>query len=152
MMRRLAQHLRLINTWCEYWLNHLYLINTWCQDRYCTYVWSTHDAKTSTALTSDQHMMWILAQHLRLVNTWWEDWLDTYIHPDKNTSYHSDGRGCTHIWSCSKLQSHQNGPSPPRLSYLVTDQAPPFSSRMAISLTSDLLVGMANPHIWHGRN
>ena len=23
----------------------------------------------------------------------------TYIHPDRNTSYHSDGRDCTHIWS-----------------------------------------------------
>ena len=55
-------------------------------------------------------MMRRLAQHLRLINTWCEDWLGTYIHPDKNTSYHSDGKACTHIWSCSKLQSHQNGP------------------------------------------
>ena len=38
-------------------------------------------------------------------------------------------------------------PSPPRLSYLVTDQAHPFSYRMAISLKSDLLVEMANTHI-----
>ena len=34
----------------------------------------------------------------------------------------------------------------PRLSYLVTDQVPPFSQRMAVSLTSDLLVKKAlNP-------
>ena len=31
----------------------------------------------------------------------------------------------------------------PRLSYLVTDQVPPFSRRMAVALTSDLLVKMA---------
>ena len=31
----------------------------------------------------------------------------------------------------------------PRLSYLVTDQVPPFSQRMAIALTSDLLSRMA---------
>ena len=35
----------------------------------------------------------------------------------------------------------------PRLSYLVTDQVPPFSQRMAVALTSNLLVGMASTHI-----
>ena len=49
------------------------------------------------------------------------------------------------------LPSHQNGPKL-RLSYLVTDQVPPFSQRMAVALISNLLVRMANTHIWHGRN
>ena len=31
----------------------------------------------------------------------------------------------------------------PRLSYLVTDQVPPFSQRMVVALTSDLLIRMA---------
>ena len=35
----------------------------------------------------------------------------------------------------------------PRLSYLVTDQAPPLSRRVAVALTSVLLVRMANTHI-----
>ena len=35
----------------------------------------------------------------------------------------------------------------PRLSYLVTDQVPPLSQRVAVSLTSVLLDRMANPHI-----
>ena len=35
----------------------------------------------------------------------------------------------------------------PRLSYLVTDQAPPFSRRMAVSLTYILLDRMASTHI-----
>ena len=39
----------------------------------------------------------------------------------------------------------------PRLSYLVTDQVPPSSHRMAIALTSDLLVRMASTHIWPTR-
>ena len=39
----------------------------------------------------------------------------------------------------------------PRLSYLVTDQVPPLSSRMAVSLTSVLLDRMASTHICHGR-
>ena len=42
---------------------------------------------------------------------------------------HSDGRDCTHIWSCrNQSYSHiRMAPSPPRLSYLVTNQVPPFS-------------------------
>ena len=40
----------------------------------------------------------------------------------------------------------------PKLSYLVTDQVPPFSRRMAVSLTSVLLDRVAITHIWHGRN
>ena len=35
----------------------------------------------------------------------------------------------------------------PRLSYLVTDQAPPLSRRVAVALTSILLDRMANTHI-----
>ena len=35
----------------------------------------------------------------------------------------------------------------PRLSYLVTNQVPPLSQRMEISLTSDLLINMACTHI-----
>ena len=31
----------------------------------------------------------------------------------------------------------------PRLSYLVTDQVPPLSQRMAVSLSSELLIRMA---------
>ena len=34
-----------------------------------------------------------------------------------------------------------------KLSYLVTDQAPSFSQRMAVALTSDLLIRMAYTHI-----
>ena len=108
---------------------HLHLINTWSNKGFNISIWSTHDVNIDTALTSDQHMMRRLVQHLRLINTWCEDWLGTYIHPDKNTSYHSDGRACTHIWS-SRNQSYSHirmALSPPRLSYLVTDQAPPFS-------------------------
>ena len=40
----------------------------------------------------------------------------------------------------------------PRLSYLVMDQVPPLSWRVAVALTSVLLDRMANTHIWHGRN
>ena len=40
----------------------------------------------------------------------------------------------------------------PRLSYLVTDQVPPLSWRVAVSLTSILLDRMASTHICHGRN
>ena len=35
----------------------------------------------------------------------------------------------------------------PRLSYLVTDEVNPFSERMEVSLTYDLLVRMDNIHI-----
>ena len=35
----------------------------------------------------------------------------------------------------------------PRLSYLVTDQAPPLSQRVVIALTSVLIDRMANTHI-----
>ena len=35
----------------------------------------------------------------------------------------------------------------PRLSYLVTDEVHPFSQRMEVALTSDLLVRMDNTHI-----
>ena len=34
-----------------------------------------------------------------------------------------------------------------RLSYLVTNQVPPLSQRVAVALTSDLLVRMASTHI-----
>ena len=147
MMRRMALHLCLINTWCEDWHNTYVWSTHDAKTGSINSIWSTHDAKIDTALTSDQHMMRRLAQHLRLINTWCEDWIGTYIHPDKNTSYHSDGKACTHIWSCSKLQSHQNGPQSSLMSYLVIDQAPPFSSRMAVALTTDLLVGMASTYI-----
>ena len=40
----------------------------------------------------------------------------------------------------------------PRLSYLVTEQVLPFSRRMEVALTSDLLIKMASTHMWHGRN
>ena len=40
----------------------------------------------------------------------------------------------------------------PRLSYLVTDQEPPFSKRIVVSLTFVLLNRMASNHICHGRN
>ena len=39
----------------------------------------------------------------------------------------------------------------PRLSYLVTDQVPPFSQRMVVALTFDLLIKMASTRICHGR-
>ena len=36
---------------------HLYLINTWYEEWLIISIWSTHDAKIDTALTSNQHMM-----------------------------------------------------------------------------------------------
>ena len=45
--------------------------------------------------------------------------------------------------SCTLVRMAPN----PRLSYLVTDQVPPSSQRMAVALTSNLLVRMANTHI-----
>ena len=96
--------------------------------------------------------------------------LSTYIRPCKEPILHAERamhlhltpnvrRVCTHIWSC-RNQSYspiRMAPSP-RLSYLVTDQAPPFPEWNS-SLNSDH-VG-TNPtvtsewlstHIWHGRN
>ncbi len=94
-------------------------------------------------------------------------------HPDKNQSYHSGGRfpaltsiqtrthpitvmerlALTSDPTRTHLRSHiRMAPSPPRLSYMVTDHAPPLSRRVAISLTSVLLDRMASTHIWHGRN
>ena len=35
----------------------------------------------------------------------------------------------------------------PRMSYLVTDQVPPLSRRVAVALTSNLLIIMASTHI-----
>ena len=94
-------------------------------------------------------------------------------HPDKNQSYHSGGRfpaltsiqtrthpitvmerlALTSDPTRTHLRSHiRMAPSPPRLSYMVTDHAPPLSRRVAIALTSVLLDRMASTHICHGRN
>ena len=93
-------------------IQHLYLINTWCKDRYYTYVWSTHDAKNGTAITSDQHMMQRKAEHLHLINTWCEEWLSIYIHPVREHIPLLMEGLCTHIWSWGNTsqQSYQNGP------------------------------------------
>ena len=162
----MALHLRLINTLCEDW-NNTYVWSTHdAKTGSITSIWSTHDAKIDTALTSDQHMMWRMALHLRLINTWCEDWHSTYVwstHDAKTGSALTSTQTGTHPITVmeghaltSDLVVNYNhirmAPSPPRLSYLVTDQEPPFSSRMAVTLTSDLLVEMANTHIWHGRN
>ena len=117
------------------------------KDRYCTYIWSTHDqrkaqhlylintwSKKGSTLISDQHMI--------------KERLCTYIHPGWNTSYHNDEMAL-HLhppkWEHILLtmmeglalisdheETHGNNhirmpPSPPRLSYLVTDLVPPFS-------------------------
>ena len=97
--------------------------------------------RMAISLISDQHMI--------------EERLYTYI-------WHIQG---TNISTCSKrraLTSHLVGtksytlirmaPSP-RLSYLVIDQVPPFSRRMAVALTSVLLNRMASTQISeHERN
>ena len=62
-------------------------------------------------------------------------------------------KACTHIWSCRNQSYHHiRMASSPRLSYLVTNQVPPFFRRMVVSLTYVLLDRMANTYIWHGRN
>ena len=81
-------------------------------------------------------------------------------HPDKNTSYHSDER-FQHLHLTYSSEGHaltsdlagtksytlvRMAPSP-RLSYLVTNQAPPLSLRVAVALTSVLLDRMASTHI-----
>ena len=84
--------------------------------------------------------------------------LNTYIWPthQKGTTLTSDllvRKACTQIWSCrNQSYTHIRMAPSPRLSYLVTDQVPPFSQRMLVALTSDLLIRMASTHIWHGRN
>ena len=76
----------------------------------------------------------------------------TSAHARNQSSMHVK-RACTHIWSCrNQSYSHIRMAPSPRLSYLVTDQVPPFSRRMVVALTSDLLTRMASTHIWHGRN
>ena len=67
-------------------------------------------------------------------------------------TYSSEGHALTSdlagTESCTLVRM---APSP-RLSYLVTDQAPPLSRRVAVALTSVLLNIMASTHICHGRN
>ena len=71
---------------------HLYLINTWYEEWLIISIWSTHDVKIDTALTSNQHMIRRMARptltsdllirkarHLHLINTWYEKWLNISI-------------------------------------------------------------------------
>ena len=68
-------------------------------------------------------------------------------------------RACTHIWSCrNQSYIHIRMAPIPRLSYLVTDQVPPFQEWNSVlisdhvgtnpTITSEWL----STHIWHGRN
>ena len=119
--------------------------------------------RKGSALTSDHarkhRIERALSPRLRIPGNWLgasillENGISPYIwssgtHPSITSKW-----PCTHIWSCRNQSyiSIRMAPSP-RLSYLVTNQAPPFSQRMVVALTSDLLVRMANTHIWHGRN
>ena len=82
----------------------------------------------------------------------------TFVHARNQSSMHVR-RACTHILSCrNQSYSHIIMVPSPILSYLVTDQVPPFLEWNSM-LTSDH-VG-TNPtvssewlsiHIWHGRN
>ena len=85
------------------------------EERHNTYIWSTHDRRK--------------AQHLYLINTWSNKGSALTSTQEGTHPAHNYGRACTHIWSCrNQSYSHiRMAPSPPWLSYLVTDQVPSFS-------------------------
>ena len=75
-------------------------------------------------------------------------------HQGQNHIRHTEERFCALTYDMVGTESYtlvRMAPSP-RLSYLVTDQAPPLSLRVAVALTSVLLDRMASTHICHGRN
>ena len=179
---RKAQHSHPFNQWSEWpstytWPCEEPILHA---KRLCTYIWLSNDQRKATSLTSDQpmieerHSTYIWStndqrkdQHLYLINQWLkkglalisdqpmiEERLCTYIQHIWGTNPTSMfEKACTHIWSYkNQSYSHIRMSPGPRLSYLVTDQVPPFSRRMAVSLTSVLLDRMAITHIWHGRN
>ena len=78
--------------------------------------------------------------------------LCTSIHPGWNTSYTQWWKGL-HSYPILEEpipQSHHNGPH--SLTELPGNWPGASILRMSVALTSDLLIGMANTHIWHGRN
>ena len=102
-------------------------------------------------------------------------WLSPYIWPARQNGYESqhsyltwkelnpltmiEWPTLTSDMEGTKSSHHERMAPSPILSYLVTDQVPPFSWRMAVAIISDLvgnksytLARMACTHIWHGRN
>ena len=151
---RKAQHLHPLNQLSRK-AQHVHPFNQWSgKDHYLysTMQGTNPSCRKGSALTSDTCEEPI--QHACLKR------LYTYIRHMRGT-YPTCmfERVCTHIWSCrNQSYSHIKMALSPRLSYLVTDQAPPFQEWH--SMLTSIHVG-TNPiftsewlstHIWHGRN
>ena len=98
----------------------------------------------------------IKAQHLQLTIRGTNPPCQKALHLHLTTNVR---RACTHIWSCrNQSYSHIRMAPSPRLSYLVTEQVPPFQEWHSVLISDHVWTNPTvisewiSTYIWHVRN